>query len=381
MQGTLPPRVRALGRSWSSFHVCGVTGLALGTSLALWLAGPAALSRSVIVVLLGSGVVTFLALAMATKIATGREALVYYHHEIAILAVAAGLLAALDLPVLPYLDVTALGLGVFLACGRCGCLMVGCCHGRPHRWGIRYGAEHAAEGFPDRYVGARLFPIQAVEAVIVAAIVTAGAGAILAGRPAGTAWSIYVVSYAVLRIWLEELRGDGVRPYWRRLSEAQWTSLALIAAVAASAWQGRVPASAWHVAAVVIAACSALAIAVHHGGRRALLQPRHADEIAEIVSAGAARSARDIAVHRTSQTIGVSTQALGPAADGEAVLYSISRADRRLTPDEAATVARFIADVVASGAERELVRGGRDVFHLIVRRARPATAAAPAAAE
>jgi hypothetical protein len=50
------------------------------------------------------------------------------------------------------------------------------------------------------------------------------------------------------------------------------------------------------------------------------------------------------------------------------MLYSISRADRRLTLDEASGIARFIVDLVAAGASRELVRGGRDVFHLIVRR-------------
>ena len=40
--------------------------------------------------------------------------------------VSAAVLSALDLPVLPYLDLNALWLGVFLTCGRCGCLMVGC---------------------------------------------------------------------------------------------------------------------------------------------------------------------------------------------------------------------------------------------------------------
>src|SRR3954469_24976675 len=130
--GTLPPRLRGLGRSWSSFHVCGVTGLLLGTSLALSLASHGGLSRAVVAVLLAAGVATFLALAMAAKIAIGRETLVYYHHEIAILSVEALALTALRLPVLPYLDITALGIGVFLAFGRVGCLMVGCCHGKPY---------------------------------------------------------------------------------------------------------------------------------------------------------------------------------------------------------------------------------------------------------
>jgi prolipoprotein diacylglyceryltransferase len=373
--GTLPPRLRILGRSWSSFQVCGVIGLALGTSLALSLASYAGLSRVVVVVLLSSGLVTFLALAMGHKIVTGREALVYYHHEIAILSVAAALLATLQLPVLPYLDVTALGLGVFLACGRIGCLMVGCCHGKPGRWGVRYGVEHAVEGFPGCYVGARLFPVQALEAVLVALVVAAGAIAILQRQPAGTAWSLYVVSYAAARVWLEELRGDGIRPYALRLSEAQWTSLAIILAVVLAGWQGRVPWSPWHGAAALITAASLAWIAARRHGRRALLHPRHAGEIAEIVNAAPSVGA-PIAVQRTSQTIGVSTQPLGPHGADDTRLYSISRADRRLTLDEAAGVARLIADLVAAGASRELVRGGRDVFHLIVHRS-PRGAAVP----
>jgi prolipoprotein diacylglyceryltransferase len=352
--------------SWSSFHICGVTGLALGTSLALTLGAHAGLSRAVVVVLLASGVFTFLALAMATKIVTGRESLVYYHHEVAILSVSAGLLAALGLPVLPYLDVTALGLGVFLACGRCGCLLVGCCHGKPYRWGVRYGHEHAKEGFPDCYVGARLFPVQALEAMVVGLIVSAGALAILQGRPAGTAWSLYVISYSTVRICLEELRGDGTRPYWLRLSEAQWTSLALILAILAAEWQGRLSWSWWHASASVVAAMSLLWFAIRRSGAHALLHPRHAGEIAEIVHA-APSTGRTVAVYRTSQTIGVSSQPLGGVGSADAMLYSISRADRRLTVGEAASIANLIVDLAPAAAAPELVRGAHDVFHLIVR--------------
>ena len=54
------------------------------------------------------------------------------------IAVATVLLSLLDAPVLSYLDVTVLSLGLFLAWGRLGCLMAGCCHGRPQNWGVRY---------------------------------------------------------------------------------------------------------------------------------------------------------------------------------------------------------------------------------------------------
>src|SRR5262249_61119424 len=106
---------------------------------------------------------TFLGIIMTTKPITGQERIIYYPHEIAVSLAAAGLLWLTSEPLLPYLDITILGIGAFLACGRIGCLMVGCCHGRPSGWGIRYTPDHAAAGFTDYYVGVVLFPIQLVE--------------------------------------------------------------------------------------------------------------------------------------------------------------------------------------------------------------------------
>jgi len=77
-----------------------------------------------------------------------------------------------------------------------------------------------------------------------------------------------------------------------------------------------------------------------------------------------------VTVYRTSQTIGVSRQPLGGV--DTATLYSISRADRRLTAEEAGSIAALIVDLTAPAASApELVRGGHDVFHLIVHHAAP----------
>lgn len=244
----LRPSLPLFGRPRSSFRVCGVTGLIAGASLATVLAAQSGLSHAVNALLLATSIVTFLALALLTKAITGREALIYYHHEVAILTVAAAVLSAFGGPVLPYLDLMALGLGTFLAFGRVGCLMVGCCYGEPHRWGVRYGEEHADAGFPARHVGVTLLPVQAFEAGFVLVLVVSGSVLFLLGRPAGTVLSWYVVSYAAARFWLERLRGDEARPYWRGFSEAQWTSLVLISAVGLAEWQGRLPFSPWHAA-------------------------------------------------------------------------------------------------------------------------------------
>src|SRR5262249_35858044 len=161
---------------------------------------------------------------------------------------------------------------------RGGCLMVGCCHGKPHHWGVRYTEEHAAEGFPDCYVGVRLFPVQVLESLVVLSIIVACSWLFLQGRPAGTVLTTYVVSYSVARIWLEELRGDRARPYWGRFSEAQWTSLLLIVGTVLGEWQGRLPLSEWHIAMCAAAAMSMLVLAANSKSERAVTHPHHASE-------------------------------------------------------------------------------------------------------
>lgn len=357
--------MRLFGREWSSFQVCGMTGLLLGALLAMWLAGQTGLSRAVLCGLLGVAAIVFLTLAMATKVLTGRESLVYYHHEVAILACCALVLRVRGLPVLPYLDLTALGLGVFLACGRQGCLMVGCCHGKPHAFGVTYSESHADEGFPHRYVGIRLFPVQALESLLVLAIVSGGTLLVLQGRAPGTALSWYVATYSTLRIWLEELRGDTLRPYWYRLSEAQWTSMLILLGVVVGEWTGRLPMAPWHVVMLAFAVLSMTWLAIARSSLRMLVLAGHAGEIADIVRA-APSSAQCIDVRRTSLAICLSTQAL---EDSRSLLVSLSRADRRLTADEARTLARLIARLNSAGMNRrrELLDSQRGVFHLILR--------------
>src|SRR4029078_7444481 len=112
--------------------------------------------------------VTFFVLAMATKVVTGAESLTFYHHAALALAKGAAVATIGGAPVRSALDLAAIGLGAFLACGRIGCLLVGCCLARPSSRGVRYVLEHAAEGFPGYLVGVRLVPVQAIEAAGVA---------------------------------------------------------------------------------------------------------------------------------------------------------------------------------------------------------------------
>jgi hypothetical protein len=228
------------------FRVCGYAGIASALLVSAALTRSQSLSSLILMAISLTAISTFLFLVLATKVVTGEEQLIYYHHEVAVVAVAAVLLRLLHRPLLPYLDIAILGVGMFLGCGRIGCLLAGCCFGRPFRWGIRYRHTHAEEGFPRYLVGTPLFPIQLVEALTVFCTVIAGAALVLEGAPAGAALSCYVVMYGFARFCFEFARGDLDRSYLWSLSEAQWISTVLVVTVLWEEHKGLLPFHAWH---------------------------------------------------------------------------------------------------------------------------------------
>ena len=168
------PRLQIAGRSWRLFHLCGLAGFCAALAQSLALASHARLEVPLIFALLACSVVVMIVLGIASKIVAGRDVLVYYHNEIAVLLASAALLRVIGRPVATYLDVVAVGLGSFLAFGRLGCLVTGCCHGRIHQHGVRYGAAHVRNGFPQCYAHVAVLPVQAIESAAAAAISAAG---------------------------------------------------------------------------------------------------------------------------------------------------------------------------------------------------------------
>jgi prolipoprotein diacylglyceryltransferase len=212
--------------------VCAFAGFALAVAAGLALTAAAGRSLAVTAVLALACALTFALQTLARTVLTGEERLVYYHHEIACVAVCALVLRVLGEPVAAYLDIAIAGVGICLAAGRLGCFAAGCCHGRPCAFGVRYGAEHVANGLSARWQGVRLFPVQLLEAVAAAAIVAACCVLALAGVRAGAALALYAVAYGAVRFALEFARGDAGRGRLAGLTQPQWLSLASIAAVA-----------------------------------------------------------------------------------------------------------------------------------------------------
>lgn len=366
------PEIKVGRRATSAFHVCGLTGLALALGLAATLTVHLGLSLWVLAAMAGTAVLTFLALAMVTKIILGEEQLIYYHHEVAILATVTLVLALLGEPVLRYLDVTILGVGTFLLCGRVGCFMVGCCHGRPCRWGVRYRPEHADAGFTRYYVGTRLFPIQLVESCWVLATVLVGVGLVVGGAAPGAALAWYVIVYDIGRFGFEFVRGDPARPYRGGFSEGQWTSLLLMLVVVGAELAGAVPPHTWHVAAtagvVLVMVTVAARRRVRRDTRYRLMNPNHIAELdtaLERLSLPRQDDRTGIDVLTTSAGLRVST-GLTHTSNGVLRHYTLSTTDGRIDEPGAHALAGSIFLLRHHDAGGELLAGDTGVFHLVI---------------
>ena len=373
------PSATLLGKRVSMFQLCGCTGLFLALVQSIMFVRQVQLSQVILLEMIAIAVLTFLGLAMLTKVISGQEQLIYYHHEIAIMAMLALFLRLTRQPILPYLDIAILGIGTFLICGRVGCLMVGCCHGRPCACGVCYSHEHAANGFPSHFVGVRLFPIQAVESIFVLAIVVCGSTLMLSGSPAGSAVAIYVLIYGIGRFCFEFARGDRDRAYLWGFSEAQWTSL-LIACVLVLAERVRpLPGHRWHwlIPALMFASMAALAIAhrFDRTGKHALRHPHHLGEIISALN-HLKRSTNLAAPHCTSlspalvpveQTSRGYRFSLGEAeSEGRSIRhYSVSKKDDSLSITAAHVLARLIAQLEPGSGHCTILPGHAGVFHIL----------------
>ncbi|MBS1912837.1 MAG: prolipoprotein diacylglyceryl transferase [Bacteroidetes bacterium] len=375
--GLLHPHMRLLGRDLPAFHLCAVAGLVAGLALVTALALRLGLAPLVEAGLAAIAVALFLVYAMMHKMITGQESLVHYR---ALLMVIAGVASAAwfaGLPVLRFMDITILGVGTFAAFGRVGCLMVGCCHGRPGRHGIRYREEHARSGFPRSFVGVPLLPVQAVEAVALAAIVAGGCTILLGGARPGSALVWYFVAYGTLRFCLEFLRGDADRPYMLGFSEAQWTAVLVVAALCVAGYCGAVPVLPWHSGMLGALAAAMIAVAAGRGMDNdecfQLLHPVHVSELARIVAmrraepriegdeSDSAASARPIV---TSRGVSVTGGLIGTAR-GTSYYFALSRRGHRFGLQGAQRLAELMV-LLCNGRTWELVRGRWGVVHLLI---------------
>jgi hypothetical protein len=375
------PAFKFGGRSWSCFQLFGGLGVVLAIVLMLTLARVTGLAMPVMGLMIVVDVVAFLALIMGTKIVLGEERLTYCHHEIVLLVVTAFVSWLLAQPVLSFLDISTLSLGLGLMCGRVGCLMVGCCHGRPSRWGVRYGPEHVAAGFSPYYAMTRFLPIQIIESFWVGGVVAVGCLLVLRGDPPGTALSLYICAYGTGRFFFEFVRADTDRAYVWGFSESQWLSLGLMLLVVCGEFGGILSLHWWHVAVTVLVTLTVLVLAasrrLQSETNYQLLLPRHVEEIAQALDStanhadsnggGTNRHLRRAGIAIDCTSLGIQISAGRIKVAGSLLYhYALSNRKANMTEANARSLAKLIVQLRHPAARSDLVAGRQGVFHLLV---------------
>lgn len=352
-------------RRIGSYFALGLLGTAVGATIATVSALANDHTVSLPALLTVTAIVSFVAGVKLGQVLVGYERIVLYELFLLALAADTAALAIADLPIREGLDIAVIGVGTMLVFGRIGCLRVGCCHGRPARWGIVYGDEHVRAGFPARYGGVRLFPVQLVESALTAAIVSAALLA-YAWHPPGEALCLYVSVYGVIRFGLELLRGDADRQFLVGASEAQWLALITCWAAAATASTWSLPLLWLYITvAAALTAAFAAAIIVDRTLRFRPWWFRHPHQTHELESA----------LHRLLANVGDSVRVADTAAglrlsasrDGDNVLLAFSCSTRAFSMADAQALAEEVGRVTRRPVAPPEPGRSPGLFYVLVR--------------
>jgi hypothetical protein len=349
------PRITFLGSGAPPYLVLGIAGLGVAFTvlIALLLRDGIALAMALVF-----GVATTLVFVAAGLVRTriGRSPHVLLEDMILALVTTAAVARLVGVAVVESIDCVVVALGCFLVFGRCGCLVSGCCHGRPARTGVRYPGG----AISDALANMRLFPIQLVEALWIACVTIAA----VANVGHGAAFAIWAVGYATGRFLLEWLRGDVDRPIWGPLSEAQWLAVLIVIGVVVVDEARR----GWEPNVLIALGGSAVVVVVAWLGRRSWFAARRAwsevelasadaqlDELRSAVPLGAQRAVRAFTFAGRDVTVALETD----ASDGDTTIaaYTI---ESQVAPDELLLLAGLIAQARPSAhvvRARRLERG------------------------
>jgi phosphatidylglycerol:prolipoprotein diacylglycerol transferase len=155
---------------------------------------------------------------------------VFYGGLIAAVTVALVYLRRYKLPLWTTTDVFAPGIALGHIVGRMGCLLAGCCFGRPTSvpWAITF-TDPAAAANVGTPLGQPLHPTQLYEAgaetlILLFLLALERRGRVFPGR---TFWS-YMLLYGISRFVIEFYRGDSRGTVFDVLSTSQFVSLILV---------------------------------------------------------------------------------------------------------------------------------------------------------
>lgn len=157
--------------------------------------------------------------------------LVFYGGLIAALLVSIWYFRKYKLPILPYCDTFAPGIAIGHSVGRLGCLMAGCCFGKPAAIGAWYAITFSGHEHSFAPSGVPLYPTQLMESMGEFLIFWALFFLRYKKRFHGQIIGTYLILYGILRFTIEFFRGDMDRGFVVSdiISVSQLVSIIMIA--------------------------------------------------------------------------------------------------------------------------------------------------------
>ncbi len=125
-----------------------------------------------------------------------------------------------------YFDLCATVLPLGHAIGRIGCFLSGCCYGIKYDGPFSHIYYNSANLFTPLNVN--LFPVQLLEAFLLLILFIILLTMWLKKTKTGQITVVYLTIYAIIRFFLEYLRGDSERGRFINLSTSQWISFMIL---------------------------------------------------------------------------------------------------------------------------------------------------------
>lgn len=219
-------RVTIFGRYFNTWRTLVTVGILAGTMSLFGLSALGNLGWFIPALLTMVNLAAFYVLPRIYTKFFGRNRIVLLEYLFLIVPFCALALALIGAPVLPGLDVWIVSISLGLAIGRLGCFCSGCCYGRLAIRGVHYTSPFL-QNLPAVLRQTRIVPVQLYESSLLMVIFIAGTWWNLRSHQPGDMLLLFMLFYGTGRFVLEFFRGD-TRPYLWRLSEAQWTGLAMV---------------------------------------------------------------------------------------------------------------------------------------------------------
>lgn len=319
--------------------------------------------------------ITFLLFNYIKKVITGIEEYIFYHNFFIVLLSIFVFLKVNKMPVIPFLELLCYSIALMQIIGRLGCLKSGCCYGRLNYWGITYNETLYKNKIPYYFINKRLFPVQFIESLLILIIFSSGILFIINDFKPGTGLIYYLVSYSLIRFFLEFKRGDIDRKYFLFLSEAQWTGSIIILILIILQIFNILPYYSilfYYSLTCLICLVFIILIIELNFKQYSLFLPRHILEIADIIEKYPVKNSQlkvikkeNIKIKRTSKGLLISKGVI-TINNKLNTIVTFSHESIKLNKNIARLIGKYILIITTINKKCTISKGNLGVFHIVI---------------